>query len=90
MMAGMEETLNDETVRAEEFPVIARHAWVNHAAISPWPAVVARAVQAYVDDNRHGPGAGWRSNSACDGAPVGFWVGAMATKWPWSPTPPPG
>ncbi len=41
---------------AEQFPVIDRHVWLNHAAISPWPAAVSRAVADYVEDNaRRGP-----------------------------------
>lgn len=41
---------------AESFPVIDRHCWLNHAAISPWPRAVADAVGAFVADNaEHGP-----------------------------------
>lgn len=40
----------------EQFPVIGRHVWLNHAAISPWPAAVSRAMTDYVNDNAsHGP-----------------------------------
>lgn len=42
--------------KASLFPVIERHSWLNHAAISPWPAPVAAAMREFVDDNaRHGP-----------------------------------
>jgi cysteine desulfurase / selenocysteine lyase len=41
---------------AEQFPVIDRHAWLNHAAIAPWPQPVIRAMRAFVQDNQcHGP-----------------------------------
>ncbi|NKI34546.1 aminotransferase class V-fold PLP-dependent enzyme [Wenzhouxiangella sp. XN79A] len=41
---------------ASVFPVIDRHIWLNHAAISPWPAPVADAMRAFVDDNAcYGP-----------------------------------
>lgn len=41
---------------ATRFPVIKRHVWLNHAAISPWPLAVTRAMHDFVDDNaRHGP-----------------------------------
>ena len=41
---------------ASVFPVIDRHAWLNHAAISPWPAPVVEAMRAFVEDNaNHGP-----------------------------------
>jgi len=41
---------------ATRFPVIDRHVWLNHAAISPWPLAVAQAMRAFVDDNAdHGP-----------------------------------
>lgn len=41
---------------AESFPVIDRHCWLNHAAISPWPRAVSDAVGAFVADNaEHGP-----------------------------------
>lgn len=40
----------------ELFPVIDRHTWLNHAAISPWPRPVTRAMRAFVDDNaEYGP-----------------------------------
>ncbi|MBY6203309.1 aminotransferase class V-fold PLP-dependent enzyme [Halomonas denitrificans] len=39
-----------------DFPVLEREVWLNHAAISPWPAAVIRAMRAFVDDNAaHGP-----------------------------------
>ncbi len=39
-----------------DFPVLEREIWLNHAAISPWPAAVVRAMRAFVDDNAaHGP-----------------------------------
>lgn len=34
------------------FPVIERHSWLNHAAISAWPTPVHQAIQSFVDDNR--------------------------------------
>jgi cysteine desulfurase/selenocysteine lyase len=38
------------------FPVIERHVWLNHAAISPWPAAVSEAMRRFVEDNaHHGP-----------------------------------
>lgn len=41
---------------ADSFPIIQRHAWFNHAAISPWPAAVSSAMQAYVAGNaKDGP-----------------------------------
>ena len=41
---------------ASVFPVIDCHSWLNHAAISPWPAPVIAAMRAFVDDNaEHGP-----------------------------------
>ncbi len=37
------------------FPVIDRHVWLNHAAISAWPAPVIQAAHDFVDDNQsHG------------------------------------
>ncbi|TVR95679.1 MAG: aminotransferase class V-fold PLP-dependent enzyme [Wenzhouxiangellaceae bacterium] len=36
---------------AAEFPVIERHSWLNHAAISPWPTAVSRAMSSYVRAN---------------------------------------
>lgn len=40
----------------ELFPVIDRHTWLNHAAISPWPAPVGAAMREFVDQNiAHGP-----------------------------------
>ncbi|MDT8448983.1 MAG: aminotransferase class V-fold PLP-dependent enzyme [Wenzhouxiangellaceae bacterium] len=33
------------------FPVIDRHVWLNHAAISPWPAPVAAAMRRFVEQN---------------------------------------
>jgi len=40
----------------ELFPVVDRHAWLNHAAIAPWPRPVSEAMRAFVDDNAaHGP-----------------------------------
>lgn len=35
----------------ELFPVIDRHTWLNHAAISPWPAAVGRAMRDFVEQN---------------------------------------
>ena len=35
----------------ELFPVIDRHTWLNHAAISPWPAAVGVAMRGFVDEN---------------------------------------
>jgi len=35
----------------EEFPVVDRHIWLNHAAISPWPAAVGRAMRDFIDQN---------------------------------------
>src|SRR6056297_1892190 len=35
----------------ELFPVIDRHTWLNHAAISPWPAPVGVAMRGFVDEN---------------------------------------
>ena len=35
----------------EAFPVIDRHTWLNHAAISPWPAAVGVAMREFVDQN---------------------------------------
>ncbi|MGM0657207.1 MAG: aminotransferase class V-fold PLP-dependent enzyme [Pseudomonadota bacterium] len=35
----------------ELFPVVDRHVWLNHAAISPWPAPVGRAMADFVDQN---------------------------------------
>ncbi len=38
------------------FPVVNRHTWLNHAAISPWPRPVSEAMRAFVEDNaRNGP-----------------------------------
>ena len=40
----------------ELFPVVDRHIWLNHAAISPWPRPVSQAMRAFVEDNaEHGP-----------------------------------
>ncbi|MBL36947.1 MAG: aminotransferase [Xanthomonadales bacterium] len=40
----------------ETFPVIDRHTWLNHAAISPWPAAVGAAMRGFVEQNvAHGP-----------------------------------
>lgn len=37
------------------FPVIDRHIWLNHAAISAWPAPVIQAAQSFVEENQlHG------------------------------------
>ncbi len=36
---------------AELFPVIRRHTWLNHAAISPWPEPVSKAMRDFVADN---------------------------------------
>lgn len=33
------------------FPVIDRHTWMNHAAISPWPAAVVDAMRGFVESN---------------------------------------
>ena len=39
-----------------DFPVLEREVWLNHAAISPWPAAVVQAMRAFVHDNAaHGP-----------------------------------
>src|SRR6056297_1027697 len=35
----------------ELFPVINRHSWLNHAAISPWPAAVGAAMRGFVEEN---------------------------------------
>lgn len=35
----------------ELFPVIDRHTWLNHAAISPWPAAVGAAMLGFVEEN---------------------------------------
>jgi selenocysteine lyase/cysteine desulfurase len=35
------------------FPVIKRHHWLNHAAISAWPEPVIGAAQKFVSDNQH-------------------------------------
>lgn len=35
----------------EAFPVIDRHTWLNHAAISPWPAAVGAAMRGFVEQN---------------------------------------
>jgi len=35
----------------EAFPVIDRHTWLNHAAISPWPAAVGAAMREFVEQN---------------------------------------
>lgn len=35
----------------ELFPVVDRHVWLNHAAISPWPSPVGRAMSDFVDQN---------------------------------------
>lgn len=46
----------------ELFPVIDRHTWMNHAAISPWPSAVGRAMREFVEQNiAQGPlgYAGW-------------------------------
>lgn len=46
----------------ELFPVIDRHTWMNHAAISPWPSAVGRAMRDFVEQNiAQGPlgYAGW-------------------------------
>ncbi|MDT8437814.1 MAG: aminotransferase class V-fold PLP-dependent enzyme [Wenzhouxiangellaceae bacterium] len=41
---------------ARLFPVIDRHTWLNHAAISPWPQPVIDAMRGFVEDNaRFGP-----------------------------------
>lgn len=42
--------LNSASV-AELFPVIGRRTWLNHAAISPWPEPVSKAMQDFVSDN---------------------------------------
>ena len=40
----------------ELFPVIDRHIWLNHAAISPWPLPVIESMRAFVEDNaEYGP-----------------------------------
>ena len=33
------------------FPVIDRHTWMNHAAISPWPSPVVEAMRGFVESN---------------------------------------
>lgn len=39
-----------------DFPIVDRCIYLNHAAISPWPAPVVAAMQAFVDDNHdNGP-----------------------------------
>lgn len=41
---------------AVSFPILDRCCYLNHATISPWPAVVADAVAVFVEDNRrNGP-----------------------------------
>lgn len=35
----------------ELFPVMDRHTWLNHAAISPWPAAVGHAMRDFVEQN---------------------------------------
>jgi cysteine desulfurase / selenocysteine lyase len=44
----------------EQFPVIDRHVWLNHAAISPWPAAVSKAMSDYVKDNANQGPLGYR------------------------------
>ncbi len=38
---------------AELFPVINRHIWLNHAAISAWPLPVIQAAQDFIYENQH-------------------------------------
>ncbi len=55
----------DKTELAEEFPVRERWTYVNHAAVSPWPASVRRAVVEFATANhRDGPAsfADWVAN----------------------------
>lgn len=44
----------------DAFPILAHCHYVNHAAISPWPARVARAVQAFADEASQQGALGYR------------------------------
>lgn len=46
--------------REEEFPILASCLYVNHAAIAPWPARVARAVQDFADEASQQGALGYR------------------------------
>ena len=37
--------------QAQLFPVIGRHSWLNHAAISAWPQPVIEAARAFIEEN---------------------------------------
>ena len=46
----------DERTLEEEFPSLEHWTYVNHAAVSPWPARTRRAVEAFARENeRDGP-----------------------------------
>ncbi len=47
----MDSPLHQTAAEAEQFPVIRRHTWLNHAAISPWPEAVIQAMRGFVEDN---------------------------------------
>ena len=38
---------------SEQFPVVNRPVWLNHAAISPWPSSVIQAMRDFVEQNAH-------------------------------------
>jgi len=43
-------------IDSTQFPVLEQRIWLNHAAISPWPATVISAMRAFVEDNAaYGP-----------------------------------
>jgi cysteine desulfurase/selenocysteine lyase len=47
----MDSPLHQTASMADQFPVTTRHIWLNHAAISPWPESVVRAMTGFVEDN---------------------------------------
>ncbi len=52
----MDRPLHQTASLIDQFPVIPRHIWLNHAAISPWPEAVIRAMTGFVEDNaKRGP-----------------------------------
>ncbi len=50
----------DERTLEEEFPSLEHWTYVNHAAVSPWPARTRRAVEAFARENERDGPAGFR------------------------------
>ncbi len=49
-MDPCEERARIEALAVHEFPVTARHIYLNHAGVSPWPERSRQMVRAYIDD----------------------------------------